>query len=144
MSVVIRPVRPEDLPTLLEIEHASFSSPRWKAPDFLQNDCVVAELDGKIAGFLVSREIYSSDSQYAAEREILNLAVATPFRRLGIATALLSHELNLAREVFLEVRESNTGAQTLYRKLGFREVGRRENYYESPAERAIVMKMKWC
>ena len=144
MTMVIRPVRPEELPTLLEIEHASFSSPRWKAQDFVQNDCVVAELDGIIAGFLVSREVYPGDGQFAAEREILNLAVSPPFRRLGIATALLSQELKHASEVFLEVRESNTTAKMLYGKLGFREVGRRENYYQSPAERAIVMKMKWC
>ena len=144
MTMVIRPARPEDLPALLEIEHASFTSPRWKAQDFLQNDCAVAELDGIIAGFLVSREIYPGDGQFAAECEILNLAVAPPFRRLGIATALLSRELDHVREVFLEVRESNTGARMLYRKLGFSEVGRRENYYQSPAERAIVMKMKWC
>ena len=35
------------------------------------------------------------------------------------------------RHVFLEVEEGNRAAVTLYRKFGFAEVGRRENYYRS-------------
>ena len=144
MSVFIRPAEPEDVPRLLEIEHESFAAPRWKAVDFLQNDCLVAEVDDQIAGFLVSRHVYSGDAYNSAEREILNVAVAPLFRRLGVATALISEELKGTKEVFLEVRESNVAAQELYRKLGFVEVGRRADYYESPPETAIVMKMKWC
>ena len=39
----------------------------------------------------------------------------------------------------LEVRESNTPAIGLYRKLGFEEVGRRKGYYTNPKEDAILM-----
>jgi ribosomal-protein-alanine N-acetyltransferase len=45
------------------------------------------------------------------------------------------------REVFLEVRPSNPGAQQLYRNLGFRLVGRRRNYYMEPDEDALVMRL---
>ena len=133
---VIRTAEPADLAALIEIEHESFTDLPWAPETFLQYDCVVAELDGKVAGFLVSRETFPP------EREILNVAVAKPFRRLGIATALLRHELNRKASFFLEVRESNAVAQTLYRKFGFVEVGIRPDYYQHPSERAIVMNMK--
>jgi ribosomal-protein-alanine N-acetyltransferase len=72
------------------------------------------------------------------EAEILNIAVAPSHRRNGIATALID-SLD-APEVFLEVRESNEPAQRLYSKLGFRTVGRREQYYDDPEEAALVMR----
>ena len=89
-----------------------------------------------MAGFLVSRALAT------LEREILNLAVDPCCRRCGVASALLQNELRKPGTHFLEVRESNTAAQALYRKFGFEEVGRRAQYYELPAETAIVMSMK--
>jgi ribosomal-protein-alanine N-acetyltransferase len=132
----IRQANESDIPLLIEIEQESFTDLPWPAESFLHYDCVVAELEGQIAGFLVSRETFPP------EREILNLAIAQRFRRLGIATALLHHELNREAIFFLEVRESNLAAQALYRKLGFVEVGARPDYYRHPKERAIVMHMK--
>ena len=44
-----------------------------------------------------------------------------------------------AQRFTLEVRESNEEALELYRKVGFREVGRRENYYQEIGEDALVM-----
>ena len=142
MIPVIREATPDDLPTLIDIERASFSHPHWKPEDFLAYNCTVAEVDGHIVGFLVSREAFAGDNGNPPEREILNLAVAPAHRRAGIATLLLNHELSGKTIYFLEVRESNLAAQQLYRKMGFFEVGRRSEYYEMPRERAIVMKMK--
>jgi ribosomal-protein-alanine N-acetyltransferase len=138
MAVVpaIRKADKSDLAALVEIERESFTDPSWPAETFLHYDCVVAEVAGQMAGFLVSRETFP------LEREILNLAVAQRFRRLGIATALLHHELYRKATLFLEVRESNLAARALYRKLGFVEVGTRPDYYRHPKERAIVMHMK--
>ena len=141
---LIREASPDDLPKLLEIERECFSSPHWIEEDFLKYDCIVAEIDGQIAGFLVSHEAYAGDITAPAERELLNVAVSPRFRRLGIATDLIRHQLKHQAVYFLEVRESNIAAQALYRKLGFVEVARRSQYYESPTETAIVMKMKWC
>lgn len=142
MSLCIRPSKPGDLDALLRIEAASFSDPNWRADDFSRYRSVVAELDGQIAGFLVSRQAFIGDHTGPAEREILNIAVAPRFRRIGIATALLQHELQSEVTHFLEVRESNVAAQALYRKLGFSEIGRRPKYYEKPEETAIVMQLK--
>ena len=40
-------------------------------------------------------------------------------------------------QIFLEVRESNTLAQKLYEKTGFRKVAVRKNYYKEPQENAF-------
>jgi RimJ/RimL family protein N-acetyltransferase len=44
-----------------------------------------------------------------------------------------------ASSVYLEVRLSNISAIKLYEKLGFREIGRRSNYYPDSKEDALVM-----
>ena len=142
MSALIREATAADLSALLRIEQESFPNPHWTAEDFLKHECIVAEVDSQVAGLLVAREICPPRADFPAEREILNLAVARRFRRKGIATALMNHQLSRTATYFLEVRESNLVAQELYRKFGFIEVARRLNYYRSPVERAIVMKMK--
>jgi ribosomal-protein-alanine N-acetyltransferase len=138
---LIRPAVPSDLPALVAIETESFSDLPWPPDSFLAYDCLVAELGGEVAAFLISREVFAGE-QATPEREILNLAVAKRFRRLGIASTLLAFELKRDDIFFLEVRESNHGAQTLYRQFGFTEIGRRRDYYQNPRETAIVMRSK--
>lgn len=140
--VLIRAAKRKDAEQLIAIEQQSFLAPNWKAGEFFQHNTIVAEMNGQIAGFLVSRQTFAGDAVSPSEREILNLAVAPPFRRSGVASALLREELQTAADFFLEVRESNLAAQALYRVFGFVEVGRRARYYRFPTETAIVMKMK--
>lgn len=69
----------------------------------------------------------------ADEEELLLIAVAPPHRGKGVGDALLSrfiaeaHARGVTR-LFLEMREGNA-AETLYRRHGFENVGRRSNYY---------------
>lgn len=69
----------------------------------------------------------------ADEAELLILSVAKAWQGKGVATAFLSAIFpclaHYAREVFLEVRESNSAAITLYDQLGFNQLGVRPNYY---------------
>ena len=63
---------------------------------------------------------------------------------MGIGKLMMEEMLMLARErkcdaIFLEVRESNTPAITLYGSYGFKAVGRRNGYYRDPVENAIIM-----
>ena len=109
-----------------------FPNTHWKTEDFLADDTMIAEVDAQIAGFLVSKQVFAGDSATPSEREILNIAVRPTFRRLGIASALLKQELSRRATYFLEVRESNVAAQTLYRNFGFLEVARRPGYYNFP------------
>lgn len=142
MTLVLRPAEPADLPALLRIERECFPNSPWSRKDLTADECTVAAIDATVVGFLISRQTFPSARGELAEREILNLAVSPNFRHRGIATALIKHELERRAVHFLEVRESNVAAQALYRKLGFQEVGRRPQYYDSPVETAIVMRMK--
>lgn len=78
------------------------------------------------------------------EAHIVAIGVRDGYRRLGIGEALLIATVDLAttlnaNEVTLEVRASNETAQALYRKYGFRVMGRRVKYYSSNGEDAIIM-----
>lgn len=124
------------------IERAAFGDP-WSERDF--DDSVaarvpflVALVDGAVAGYVVAH--YAAD-----EGEILNLAVAPAHRRRGLGRALVERALTAlaardVRDVYLEVRASNAGAQALYQGVGFREVGRRACYYRRPVEDAVILR----
>jgi ribosomal-protein-alanine N-acetyltransferase len=129
--VIIRQSELRDLESIAKIQGRS----SWKPEEYLNFDCQVAEEDGMVRGFLAARQTAPG------EREILFIAVDPAFRRCGIAKELLENQLAASPgEWFLEVRESNTAAIRLYESLGFRTVGRRENYYPDPPEPAIVMR----
>jgi len=70
----------------------------------------------------------------ADEAHIITIAVREAYRRQGIGELLLMSIISLATElkahiVTLEVRASNTVAQSLYSKYGFTHVGMRRDYY---------------
>jgi len=97
----------------------------------------IAKRDGSTTGLILGREVLG-------EGEILNLAVAKGDRRQGEGAALSRQMMNSfaargVQRVFLEVRESNLGAIAFYQRLGFRQVGRREGYYQQPAEAALIL-----
>jgi len=79
----------------------------------------------------------------ADEAEILSVAVAPAWRGHGVARPLLDlHLRRLAglgvRTVFLEVGEHNVPALRLYGRAGFREVGKRQGYYDSGATALLL------
>jgi ribosomal-protein-alanine N-acetyltransferase len=133
---MIRRAAAADLPAIREIQKASPDAAQWDPGGY---EVHVADLDGRVIGFLVSRAVA------AEEVEILNLAVAPGYRRRGVARELLRALLKDVRgDVFLEVREANQAAQKFYQALGFQEVGRRNSYYENPPDHCIVMKFHSC
>ena len=98
---------------------------------------LVAFWDRKIVGYVAMAHVLD-------EGHITNLAVAPDMRRRGIAEELMAAALRNATElqlryIYLEVRESNIAAYSLYEKLGFAEVGKRPGYYTGPNEDAILM-----
>ena len=132
----IRPAEKSDIPTISAIQATAQEASQWQASDYLAYDCQVAILDGRIAGFVVSRRVAEK------EREILNIAVHPDFRRLHVATELLRSEIARCPGAhFLEVRESNAPARRLYERLGFESVGSRPGYYDDPPETGIVMRI---
>jgi ribosomal-protein-alanine N-acetyltransferase len=149
MALLIEPMRRQDLPEVLTIEVASFALP-W-TEEMFENDLARGDLSqawvarlpeagtpppivGYICTWVVGEELH-----------INNVAVAPRWRRRGIAGALLAATLEQGRargasSAFLEVRASNIGAQTLYRRFGFEPAGVRRRYYDHPIEDAVVMK----
>lgn len=89
---------------------------------------IVPGAEGKCAGFLMTR--FAAD-----EEELLLIAVHPDFRGLGLGSKLISMLRNRAAErgiekIFLEMRANNP-AEHLYRKMGFKPIGRRPNYYRT-------------
>ncbi len=143
--VEVRRARTEDLPRILEVERAAFSTP-WSEASFrtlmpLSRVIVrVAELDGRVVGHGVVWRV-------ADEGELANLAVDPEMHGHGVGRILLDQLLTEARDagithVFLEVRESNQPARRLYSSRGFREVGLRPGYYQRPTEDALVLRLE--
>jgi [ribosomal protein S18]-alanine N-acetyltransferase len=134
-----RPGTAADLAEIAAIQAACPEAAQWRPEDYLGLDFRVCILDGRIAGFAVSR------ITAPGERELLNLAVGAEFRRRGVGAQLVRQLVTGAGiSVFLEVRESNRTARLFYKALGFQEVGLRSTYYDNPPESAIVMKFHSC
>jgi ribosomal-protein-alanine acetyltransferase len=128
-----------DLTGIDAIQSASPEASHWKAAEYFDYDLRVATVDGEVAGFLAGRSL--GEGEY----EILNLAVAPAMRRRGVARSLIDNLLHgFSGTVFLEVRASNLPAIALYKRQGFQELSRRDNYYPNPPEAAIVMKFHSC
>ena len=130
-SMYIRAGDSSDLPSIRAIQDLSPGAAQWTPGGY---NCLVAEADGVVVGFLVWHATAWD------EAEVLNLAVLPELRRRGIALELLR---NLSSKVvLLEVRESNQAARSLYRAAGFQECGTRPKYYYHPSESAIVMRLQ--
>jgi ribosomal-protein-alanine N-acetyltransferase len=80
----------------------------------------------------------------ADEAHITAIAVSEEYQRRGIGEVLMTAVIAMARKfgariVTLEVRVSNTGAQSLYSRYGFAKVGVRKHYYTDNREDAFIM-----
>ncbi len=84
---------------------------------------------------------YAVVSMVLDEAELLTICVAPDYQGQGIGAKLLSFVLTeLAKQqvinCFLEVRTSNKAAIALYERMGFKLIGKREEYYQG--EDALV------
>lgn len=133
----------EDVASVAALEVENFSRP-WSYDAFLktlsdENYIVMIARDGEnLLGYCVL--LCTGE-----EADITNVCTAPSARGKGVATTLLTALLEAGKargvnEYFLEVREGNTPARALYKKLGFEEIGIRKNYYEAPKEHAVLMK----
>ncbi|HLI50252.1 MAG TPA: ribosomal protein S18-alanine N-acetyltransferase [Thermomicrobiaceae bacterium] len=78
------------------------------------------------------------------EAHVTTIGVLPEFRGLGLGELLLSHLFGEARRrraewLTLEVRVSNSPAQSLYEKYGFTRQGLRRRYYSDNGEDAYIM-----
>ena len=145
MNLTIRKMTVDDIPAVVELDHLSFSLPwpersfRFELTDNPASRCWVAELDKQLVGMIVVWLIVD-------EAHVATVATHPDHRRRGIGRRILAHALlqimrDGARSSFLEVRESNLGAQDMYRKFGYEVTGRRRRYYRDNDEDAILMSL---
>ena len=139
-------MKKEDLTEVLAIERESFQTP-WTEGMFIDElrtrhaQCLVVkvEIGGKpvIGAYIIFWLV-------ADEVHLHNLAVKKEFRRQGLAGDLMNLMKHMAGQLgatrqTLEVRESNHGAISLYRRCGFVVKGKRPHYYTDTREDALVM-----
>lgn len=134
--IAVRKGEARDIPHIRAIQAECLPTSRWDPEQYLRHELYTATCDHETAGFIVARRTAPD------EREILNIAVRPQFRGRGIGEKLLLRLVTAAPgEVFLEVRESNAVARRLYERVGFRDVGKRANYYDDPPETAVIMRV---
>ncbi len=142
MEYQLVPMDRSHLAAVAALERLCFTTP-W-------NEAMLEEeLYNDTASFIVAQRDDGEVLGYAGLHVILdegyidNVAVRPEYRRQGVADRLLDVfcRFGQARLAFLtlEVRPSNTAAVALYEKHGFREAGRRKNYYENPTEDALLL-----
>jgi ribosomal-protein-alanine acetyltransferase len=140
----VRPATLADVPMMMRLAQHSATAARWTHEQYdrvfksetPRRLALVIEEPTGVQGFLIAKDI-------AAEWELENIAIAGTARRRGLGTRLLGEFLDQVRAqgastVFLEVRESNRAARSLYEKWAFEETGRRVGYYQNPDEDALV------
>lgn len=153
--VTVRTATARNIPDMISLSRESFTAAQWSEQQY---DSLFHEPAGSNARLaLIAEEnitkalqrgmspvvAFLVASHHAPEWELENIVVAPESRGKGIATqlmrALLVRAQNTNSEsVFLEVRESNSAARSLYEKLGFQQTGRRKSYYANPIEDAIL------
>ncbi len=136
-----------DIRRVMEIEHKTFPAP-WRAHayeyEITRNRVANYQvLTVNYAGLKQSIIGYYGYWHLAGEAHISTIAVDPLWQGKGLGELLLLSLLNLACSnvahlATLEVRKSNTVAQSLYQKYLFKTVGQRPRYYQGK-EDALVM-----
>lgn len=136
-----------DLDAIMAIERVAFAVDAW-SPATMRADLesehtyyLVLEEAGRIVGYAGLRAPAGSK-----DADIQTIAISAESRTRGRGRTLLRGLLAEAhargvREVFLDVRDDNAVAQTLYLSEGFVEIGRRPKYYQKAGVDAIVMRL---
>ena len=141
-NLIIRKMGKDDLHAVHAIEQASFITP-WSFQSLksdLKNKLAyycVADKESDIVGYAGMWIVFD-------ESHITNVAVDKNFRRNGIGRAIMEHMVDVAIDkgataMTLEVRRSNTAAQSLYSQMGFMQYGIRRGYYTDTNEDALIL-----
>ena len=143
MSYSLRRLELADLDAIERIERASYPTP-WSRSMFVSELAKPSSLSiaavtpaELLVGYLVL-------ARYVDEWHVMNVAVDSGHRRIGVASAMLGRLFEVTRDdaergYTLEVRVSNLGAIGLYEGFGFTSRGVRSGYYTDNRENALIM-----
>jgi ribosomal-protein-alanine N-acetyltransferase len=147
-SIALHPMTTTHLDAVMAIESAAYSFP-WTRGNFIDSLAagysarVLASARGEVLAYFIAMPGVD-------EMHLLNITVAPAAQGRGHARMLLAALIDLchregARELWLEVRASNTHARSIYERMGFVAAGQRKGYYPAPfgrREDAIVMRLR--
>lgn len=132
-----------DLDAVAAAEARIYAFP-WTRGNFA--DSLAAGYEGWLAQQGGCINGYAIVMQVVDEAHLLNISVLPELQRGGLGSSLLAHLFGQARQraatrMLLEVRPGNLAGQGFYRRHGFVEIGRRQDYYPAHGGRedAIVM-----
>ncbi|KXB09638.1 hypothetical protein AKJ35_00515 [candidate division MSBL1 archaeon SCGC-AAA833F18] len=138
----VRDFKPEDMERVLEIEHESFKDPYPRSllehiHNLHPDGFMIAEINDEIVGYIIGV------MRWGGTGHVLAVAVSPPYRRRGVGKSLMVNMMDRlqrkgASRIRIEVRASNTVAQSFYQKLNFRQRRIVPSYY-SDGEAAILM-----
>ncbi|PIR20033.1 MAG: ribosomal-protein-alanine N-acetyltransferase [Deltaproteobacteria bacterium CG11_big_fil_rev_8_21_14_0_20_47_16] len=135
------PLLKSDLPAIMAIENASFTTP-WTEEmyDSVFSDSYISGFKWVEEGVLKGYFVYGL---FPPTFEIMNVVVSPAHRRQGVGRKMMEWAADLARqhqctESFLEVKASNAAAIELYKSMGFEAIHTRKKYYRD-GEDGLVM-----
>jgi len=142
-SIVIENASERDLLDLVKLENDIFKTESYSKESLLQilkdeySTIILAKLNDEILGYAIFQK--TPDELL----EILKIAIKEQYQKLGVATKIfeqieLLKKVERLYNVMLEVNEHNEKAIAFYKKMGFKELNRREKYYKN-GDTAIVM-----
>lgn len=142
--ITVSHAQPSDIIAVASLEELIFSDAMHVhvLENALDNNLfLVLRHDNEIIGYFLGQCVLD-------EMEILRVAISPNYRRLGYGRFLLNEVRRKVIErgitsCYLEVRESNSPAISLYRSFDFMPYGRRSRFYRQPDEDAILMKAQW-
>lgn len=133
---------PADLPRVADIEQRAIPAPWALAQlqeeiDAANSMALVAEDGESLCGYAFYRVC-------PPECELLHVVVAPQWRQQNVASSLLRQGFTAlshlgCTDCYLEVRQSNLAARSLYERMGFFQTGTRKQYYHQPDEDALLL-----
>lgn len=146
-NIVIRKMTIDDIASVSSLEAKCLGQEAWSEKSF------VDILEKDYYEFYLAFATINDELRHIAtvgftksldEADVSNVCVDENFRGRGVAYKLLSGAINEMVEkgvlhFTLEVRERNSAAINLYKKLGFESAGVRPNFYNNPADNAVIM-----
>lgn len=143
-NITIRKMKQEDIEQCINIEKSH--NIKILSREILENDLkkdsnyyLVATLNNTLVGYIGLSYVLDT-------ADIISVVVKKDYTKKGIASLLLNEIISFCykkeiKNIFLEVRKSNTPAQALYNKFGFLKISERKKYYNNMEDAYIYTKI---
>jgi len=129
---------------IIKIEVSAYGEDHWNRDVFYSEldrensyNKVILNDKNKAIAFLISSYLFE-------EAELLSIAVLKEYRGLGLSKLLIKDLINYSKfngieKIFLEVKETNLVAKSLYEKFKFKVISKRKNYYSDGTNADIMV-----